>query len=479
MATRSSLGFIADATTVRLTDGSTNIIGNTITATNLQPSTTLKTDSARNIISANLFLSDIKDYVPPSGGVSNPMTTTLDADNKDIINVGNLETTLINNKVVLYNPSVSNLNMGSFNINAVNNLNMATINSKIPMYNPAVSSLDMKGLYINNEVNITQLQDKTQFISSIPISNWTVLDSDLILNNNNISSVNNITASTINAKTPMYNPAISSIDMKGFNISNLNQLLFTNTASIVASGTDLKLSSSLDYNFNNILNNPQITTLQGQTQYQSTTPLVTSFSGTLQSDTRVNAPTLRIGSGANAYLMPTVKPLTNQYLSGDGTNAVFKIIEQGSYAQIARQINETVGYSFTANVLRTATALGGTTNQAFPNSSDITLNTPNATITYTGFTKVMAIECSMRARVSDAKNANGLVTLYLTINGSTVSVDTTRITGTDSREFLYCKWVQPLATGSIVSFSISYDTTVTNALFISSISLNLNSYALA
>jgi len=479
MATRSSLGFIADATTIRLTDGSTNIIGNTITATNLQPSTTLKTDSARNIISANLFLSDIKDYVPPGGEVFNPLTETLDADNKDIINVNNLGTTLINNKVVLYNPSVSNLNMANFNINSVNNLNFSTINSKIPMYNPAIASLDMKGLDIINAVPITQLQDRTQFITSIPISNWTVISSDLILNNNNIGSVNNINTSTINTKTPMYNPSISSIDMKEFNISNLNELLFKNNAAIIASGTDLKLSSSLDYNFNNILNNPQITTLQGQTQYQSTTPLVTNFSGTLQSDTRINAPTLRIGSGANAFLMPTIKPLSNQYLSGDGTNAIWKIIEQGTYSQIARQINETVGYSFTANVLRTATALGGTTNQAFLNSSDITLNTPNATVTYTGITKVVAIECSMRARVSDGKNANGLVSLYLTINGATASVDTTRINGVDSREFLYCKWVQPLTTGSVVSFSISYDTTVTTALFLSSISLNLNSYALA
>jgi hypothetical protein len=177
--------------------------------------------------------------------------------------------------------------------------------------------------------------------------------------------------------------------------------------------------------------------------------------------------------------MPTVKPLSNQYLSGDNTNAVWKIIEQGSYAQIARQINETVGYSFTANIVRTATALGGTTNQAFLNSSDITVNTPNATITYTGFTKVVAIECSMRARISDAKNSSGLVTLYLTINSTTVAVDTTRIEGVNSRQFLYCKWVQPLATGSVISFSISYDTTVTTSLFLSSISLNLNSYALA
>ena len=476
MTTRSSLGTVSNPSTLSISNGTLEIQGQTVTAINLSANTTLKTNSNRHIISANLFKSDIKDL---GDVLTNPLTADLDADGKDIINAQNLETVLINSKIPMYNPSVANLNMANFNINSVNNLNFSTINSKIPMYNPAIASLDMKGLYINNEVNITQLQDKTQFITSIPISNWTVLNSDLILNNNNIGSVNNLNTSTINTKTPMYNPSISSLDMKEFNISNLNQLLFKNNASIIANNTDLKLSSSLDFAFNNILNNPQITTLQGQAQYQSTTPLVTNFSGTLQSDTRVNAPTLSIGSGINSFLMPTVKPLSNQYLSGDNTNAVWKIIEQGSYAQIARQINETVGYSFTANIVRTATALGGTTNQAFLNSSDITVNTPNATITYTGFTKVVAIECSMRARISDAKNSSGLVTLYLTINSTTVAVDTTRIEGVNSRQFLYCKWVQPLATGSVISFSISYDTTVTTSLFLSSISLNLNSYALA
>ena len=87
---RSSLGFVADATTVRLSDGSIIVNASTLTATNLQPSTTMKTDASRNIVSADLFLSDIKDYVPPAGSqVFNPLTEDLDADGKDIINIGN------------------------------------------------------------------------------------------------------------------------------------------------------------------------------------------------------------------------------------------------------------------------------------------------------------------------------------------------------------------------------------------------------
>jgi hypothetical protein len=120
MTTRSTLGFIGDSTLIRLTDGSISIVANSLTTPSLQPSTTLKTDSSRNIISADLFLSDIKDYVPPGGNVSNPLTATLDADNKDIINVGNLGTTLINNKSALYNPSIANLSMGGFNISNFN-----------------------------------------------------------------------------------------------------------------------------------------------------------------------------------------------------------------------------------------------------------------------------------------------------------------------------------------------------------------------
>jgi len=92
MATRSSLGFIADATTVRLSNGSIEVNASTLTANNLQPSTTLKTDSARNIVSADLFLSDIKDYVPAPQSVSNPMIEDLDANDFKINNCTNIQT---------------------------------------------------------------------------------------------------------------------------------------------------------------------------------------------------------------------------------------------------------------------------------------------------------------------------------------------------------------------------------------------------
>ena len=141
---RSSLGFIADATTSRLLDGSIIVNASTLTATNLQPSTTLKTDESRNIISSDLYLSDIKDYVPPGGNIFNPLTEDIDANGKDILNVGNLETTLVNNRGILYNPSVVNLNMGGFNI--------------------------------SNTPTITTLQDKTQYQSINTSLNSTIFN---------------------------------------------------------------------------------------------------------------------------------------------------------------------------------------------------------------------------------------------------------------------------------------------------------------
>jgi hypothetical protein len=90
---RSLLGFVADATTIRLSDGSINVNANTLTSSNLLPSMTVKTDESRNIISADLFLSDIKDYVPPPGGsVFNPLQEDLDANDFKINNCTNIET---------------------------------------------------------------------------------------------------------------------------------------------------------------------------------------------------------------------------------------------------------------------------------------------------------------------------------------------------------------------------------------------------
>jgi hypothetical protein len=319
------------------------------------------------------------------------------------------------------------------------------------------------------------------------------------MDNKDILGVNNLQVTTVNGQTPgtgnFHNPTAVDLDMGNNDIkncdnisttsigvgsiSNVNSLQFSGGGGITSSGSDLKLSSSIDFDFNNILNNIQVSTLQQQTLYQSTTALTTNFSGTVKSDTRVETPLIRLGNSPNQYDLPTIRGLDNQYLGSDGKNAIWKILEQGAYGQIARQTSvETVGYTMVANVLRSATNLGGTTNATFLTSADVTANAIAGTLTYSGNQRVLSIECSCKCRIGDAKAANGLASLYLTINGTSVSNDSNRITDTNSRKFLYCKYIQPINPGAVISFSIAYDTAVTTNLFLSSISLSVNGYAL-
>ena len=102
MATRSGLGTSYNSSAISVSDGTLEIQGQTVTAINLSPNTTLKTNGERHIISANLFKADIKDL---GDILTNPLTSTLNADGKNIINIGDLQTTLINGKGVLYNQS--------------------------------------------------------------------------------------------------------------------------------------------------------------------------------------------------------------------------------------------------------------------------------------------------------------------------------------------------------------------------------------
>jgi hypothetical protein len=320
------------------------------------------------------------------------------------------------------------------------------------------------------------------------------LTGPLNMDNKDIIGVNNLQVTTLNGQPPgignFQNPTAVNLDMGNNDIkncdnisvgsiSNVNSLNFSGGGGITSSGSDLKLTSSIDFDFNNILNNIQVTTLQQQTLYQSTSALTTQFSGTLKSTTRVETPLIRLGTSPNQFDLPTVRGLSNQYLGSDGTNAIWKVLEQGAYGQIARQTSiETVGYTMVANVLRSATNLGGTTNATFLTSSDVTANAISGILTYSGGQRVLSIECSCRCRIGDAKQANGLASLYLTINGTSVSNDSNRITDTNTRAFLYCKYIQPVNTGAVISFSISYDNAVTTNLFLSSISLSVNGYSM-
>ena len=320
------------------------------------------------------------------------------------------------------------------------------------------------------------------------------------MDNKDILGVNNLEVKTVNGQTPAIgnfsSPSAVNLDMGNNDIkncdnisatsigvgsiSNVNSLGFSGGAGIISSGGDLKLTSSIDFGFNNILNNIQVTTLQQQTFYQSATPLATSFSGVVKSDTRVETPLIRLGTSPNQYDLPTVRGLSNQYLGSDGTNCVWYVLSPGVYGQLVRQGSaETVGYTMVANVLRSAANLTGTVNNAFLTSAEVAANITQGTLTYSGPVRVLNLEVSCKIRIGAAGAANGLASLYLTINGTSVSNDFNRITDTNRRAYLNCKYIQPINTGAVISFAIAYDTAVTTNLFLSSISLSVNGYALA
>jgi hypothetical protein len=307
---------------------------------------TLKTDESRNIVTADLFLSDIKDYVPsPEGVVVNPLTETLNADGKDIINVGNLETTLINNRGITYNPAISNLSMANFNINNVNNINIQTINSKTPLYNPSTGDLNMGGFNINNCPTITTLQDKTQYITVDTKTGETIFNSSILLN--------------------------------GGNITNMNSILFDNGATIVAENQNLLLTSNnlitttanIDTDFDVRcgtltavdISNTTFSNLVNKTQYQSVnTPLnSTVFAGI------VNATTLSVGNAQpnqTGYNLPTARPLSAGYVmvtpAGTGNTLQFQIPADASKIQNITAVANLTTFTGSTRVLSNTTVDG-------------------------------------------------------------------------------------------------------------------------
>ena len=318
---RSSLGFVADATTVRLADGSIAVNASTLTATNLQPSTTMKTDSSRNIVSADLFLSDIKDYVPPGGQVFNPMTSTLDAGGNNIENVADLQTVLLNGKSVLYNPSTTNLSMANFNINNTNNLNTQTINSKVPLYNPAVSALNMGGFNITNSPSINTLEQKTQYITANEEFKEVQFTGGILLNGNitNASDIIFVNGAVISGLETDLNITLPGIGA----ILTANNILSTGNIScntITADNIDI----------------PAITTLQTKTQNITAVANSTIFTGIaeVKSDLKINGISTLVG-GVTANQKIT---LTKNVIEIQEDNVYAKAIEIGNLS--------TTGYSF-------------------------------------------------------------------------------------------------------------------------------------
>jgi hypothetical protein len=420
-----------------------------------------------------------------------------------------------------------NINLDNQDIIGVNNLETKTINGGSPIVNPATSTLDMAGNNIDNNPQLDNLQDKTQYISVVAestetqfaggilingeISNPSLLrftndsvidgsETDLTINvagigkittDNKIETTSDLKCDNLTAITSISAPQITTLqDKTQYLTASANTSTFTGdvkvtnmTASGILNGTNLSVGNATANNSGYFFPpRPLGVNYCLTTGTSASNVLVWTFAN-LQSIFNLSAvPSVSstfTGSlilGSPSYTMPAARGTNNQYIKTDGSGVCsFASFQTPSYAQIGRQLQESVGYSLTANVFRSATNLGGTMDTTFPNSANITPNSANGTLTYTGAeTQVMVVELDLRARVADAKAATGLLTLNLISGASTIlAYDIARVYNTTSRTYMACKIVQPVTTGTVFSFSIGYDSNLTNDLFLSSISLSI------
>jgi len=306
MATRSSLGTTSTPATLAVSNGTLQIEGNTVTAINLTANTTLKTNSERHIISANLVKADIKDL---GDILTNPLTVDLDANGKNIENVGNLETTLINSRGILYNTSIANLNMGGFNI--------------------------------NNSPTITTLQGKTAFITTNPEFNETVFNGPVLLNGT-VSNANEI----------LFN--------NGSSISANTQDLTLYSQFNIATDSNFNSTAQITCNTLNASNIsvPAITTLNTKTQYQSvfTPSQATIFTGIVNATTTLAVGTAQ--SGQTGYNLPLSRPLIPGYVmvtpASTGNTLSFQLASDPAKVQ---NLTASTGQSTFSGILNVGTEL--------------------------------------------------------------------------------------------------------------------------
>lgn len=439
----------------------------------------------------NIFIGDVQITEDLTCGdmICQEMTLTgdINLDNKDIIGVDNIEVKTVNGGGILTNPLTS-----SFDADGNNIIN-----------NPEIDGLIQKTQYITAVEEFQETQFSAGILVNGLISNAsevvfangstiTGTDADLVINSagiGNISSTSNITTTadmtcaTINADA-INVPAVTTLETKTQYQSVFTPSQATVFQGIVNATTTLAVgtaqSGQLGYNLP--LSRPLIP------GYVMVTPASTGNTLSFRSanlDGILNQSSIggisttfahAVIFGSPTYQMPTARGTDNQYIKTNGSGLLsFASFPTPTYGQIGRQLLETVGYSLTANVFRSATNLGGTMDTTFPNSANITPDSANGTLTYTELaTKVLVVELDLRARIADGKNASGLITLNLISGTNTIlAYDIARVYNTTSRTHLYCRVVQPFATGTSFSFSIGYDSNLTNDLFLSSISLSV------
>ena len=422
-----------------------------------------------------------------------------------------------------------NINLDNQDIIGVNNLETKTINGGSPVVNPATGDLDMAGNNIDNNPQLDNLQDKTQYISVVAESNETQFAGGILVNgditnpyvirfsngsfidgletadlnisvsgigkittNNTIETTTDLQCDNLTAISSISAPQITTLQNKTqYLTASANVSTFTDdvkvtniTASNVINGAIVGIGNAQPnqpgYNFP--ISRPLSAGQVMVTPVSSSNTLLfrtANLDGILNQTSILGVSTTIANAlilGSPTYQMPTARGTNNQYIKTDGAGLCsFATFPTPTYGQIGRQLAETVGYSLVANVFKSATTLGGTMDTTFPNSANITPSSANGTLTYTELaTKVLVVELDLRARVADGKNDTGLLTLNLISGASTIlAYDIARVSDTTEKIYLSCKIVQPVATGTVFSFSIGYDSNLTNNLFLSSISLSV------
>ena len=173
--------------------------------------------------------------------VQNPMVEQLNANNYNIINVGNIQANTFNGGFILTNPLTVDLSLSNNNINNINNVNATTLNG---------TTTNTTNIFVDNIATITA--------SDVSLSN------NIDMKNLNIKNVSNTQTTSINtndisAITPATTININNdMDMKGHDIKDVVNTtttnIFTNSISTIAPTTQLNVNNEVNFTNKNILN---------------------------------------------------------------------------------------------------------------------------------------------------------------------------------------------------------------------------------
>jgi hypothetical protein len=215
-----------------------------------------------DIIYINNFGANTTNTQNLQSGTINPLIFNSDLDMKThnisdagIITASELKTDTIgsiSDQAISVNRTL-NLN-GFHNINSANLVDTYELYAGTTITNNILSDLgeinisgDFKGDNKANIYDIKTLRAQDIFINSMTkniLEENIQVNSELNMTGNDIINVGNLGASSLNGLTPMYNASIANLDMKNYNINNVN-MLNTGTLQSNVGGTPIIINETL------------------------------------------------------------------------------------------------------------------------------------------------------------------------------------------------------------------------------------------